>query len=50
MSMKTTGSDKERSRSLTELLNEIYEKEDSRLDPELLAMAVASLPPEDEEW
>jgi len=40
----------ERYRGVTESLNEVYKKEDSRLDPVLMAMQLASLPPEDENW
>lgn len=40
----------ERSRSVTERLNELYSKEDSSLDPVWMAMQMASLPPEDEGW
>jgi metal-responsive CopG/Arc/MetJ family transcriptional regulator len=40
----------QRSRGITESLNEIYKKEDSRLDPVWMAMQMTSLPPEDEGW
>jgi hypothetical protein len=40
----------ERSSRITEQLNQVYRKEDSRLDPVWMAMQMASLPPEDENW
>lgn len=40
----------QRSREITESLNEVYKKEDSRLDPVWMAMQMTSLPPEDEGW
>lgn len=40
----------EHSTRITEQLNEVYRKEDSRLDPVWTAMQLASLPPEDENW
>jgi antitoxin MazE6 len=40
----------DRCRGVTESLNEIYRKEDSRLDPVWMAMEMTSLPPEDENW
>jgi len=40
----------DRYRGVTESLNEIYKKENSRLDPVWMAMQMTSLPPEDENW
>ena len=37
-------------RGVTERLNEIYSKEDSRLDPAWMAMQMSSLSAEDESW
>ena len=37
-------------RGVTERLNEIYSKEDSRLDPAWMAMQMRSLSAEDESW
>lgn len=39
----------ERQRGVTESLNEVYKTEDSSIDPVLMAMQLASLPP-DEGW
>ena len=40
----------EGSNAITEQLNEVYRKEDSRLDPVWMSMIAASLPSEDENW
>jgi len=38
------------SKGVTESLNEIYGREDSRLDPVWMAMQMISLPVEDDDW
>jgi metal-responsive CopG/Arc/MetJ family transcriptional regulator len=40
----------ERSKEITEQLNEVHRKENSRMDPAWMAMQITSLPTDDENW